>query len=450
MKLKFLGAAGTVTGSSYILTSGSGDSILIDLGMFLGPHEIDALNYQPYAFDCSQLTGAILTHAHLDHCGRLPILLPEGYRGDIWMTPATRDLTQVSLLDSANLAKNENKKHVLYDKNLAEQTFRHFAPMEYRTPTQIGSFTVSMRDAGHILGSAILEIVDNKADSALAKIVFSGDLGTSGEDLLQETEFIENADAVVMESTYGDRLHPDSNPSDALKAEIHAIEASGGTLLIPSFALDRTQEVLHMIMHLKKSGSIIAGTPVYLDSPMAQKATIIYGRYPNLYNAHIRDDFAASNPFGFPGLINITRHQQSLALHNQRGAQIIIAGSGMMTGGRILDHAAYYLSIATTRLFFVGFQATKTMGRLLLDGSGEVRIDGLSIPVKASINSTQSMSSHADQKQLLRWLGHIKKVQKVFLTHGDDGPRSALAQKITEQLSITNITLPSLHQEINL
>lgn len=450
MKIKFLGASGTVTGSSYVLTSGSGESILIDLGLFLGTPEIDALNYQPYEYNCDQLSGVVLTHAHLDHCGRIPILLPKGFTGSIWMTPSTRELTELSLLDSAKVAKVEGRKQVLFDKNLAEQTFGHFVTMDYRNPTQLGSFTVTMRDAGHILGSASLEVVDNKSDSAIRKIVFSGDLGTSPEDLLHETELIDDADAVVMESTYGDRLHPDTIPADTLKSEINKIEASGGTLLIPSFALDRTQELLHMIMHLKKEGSIIVGTPVYLDSPMAQKATSIYGRYPNNYNEHVQDDFTLSYPFTFPGFINIAKHEQSRALHSEQGPKVIIAGSGMMNGGRILGHAIHYLPIPSTRLFFVGYQGEGTLGRFLLEGNRDVTIDGVSITVHAAINSTQSMSSHADQKQLIRWLGHIKKVQKVFLTHGDDGPRAALAQKITQDLGLSDVTLPKLHQEVNL
>jgi metallo-beta-lactamase family protein len=448
MKLMFLGAAGTVTGSSYVLTSGSGQSILIDLGMFLGTHDIDALNYAPYAFDCRNLTGAILTHAHLDHCGRLPLLIPQGYRGDIWMTAATRDLTQISLLDSAKLARHHDKQHRLYDKKMAEQTFRQFATSKYREPIRIGSFTVTMRDAGHILGSAILEIVDHDADSALHKIVFSGDLGTSPEDMLMETEVIADADAVVMESTYGDRLHPDASAVAMLQSEINTIESSGGTLLIPSFALDRTQELLHMIMHLKREGKVKPSTPIYMDSPLAQKATAIYTQYPQLYNSHLRDDFASRSPFMFPGLNTITHREQSLLMHKTAGPMVIIAGSGMMNGGKILGHAAYYLPIPSTRVFFVGYQAEETLGRALLEGAKTVSIDGISLPVKATIGSTQSMSSHADQKRLLFWLKQIKNVQKVFLTHGEDGPRTELAKKVSEELGITDVSLPTLNQEI--
>lgn len=450
MKIKFLGAAGTVTGSSYVVTSGSGQSILIDLGMFLGTPEIDELNYQPYEYDCGSIFGAVLTHAHLDHCGRLPILLPKGYKGMIWMTPATRELTELSLLDSAKLAKNGDKRHILFDKSLAEQTFARFTTVDYRIPTEIGNFTVTMRDAGHILGSASLEIVDNQADSAIRKIVFSGDLGNSPEDLLQETELIENADAVVMESTYGDRLHPESVPTETLLSEINSVETSGGTLLIPAFALDRTQELLHIILHLKKSGKIKAETPVYLDSPMAEKATVIYGNYPKVFNPHIQSDLATGGAFTFPGLVNIATREESQALHAQPGPKVIIAGSGMMTGGRILGHAIHYLPIATTRLFIVGYQGEGTLGRTLMEGSKKVTIERMTVQVNASVTDTQAMSAHADQRQLIRWLQHIKNVRKIFLTHGDDGPRTALAQKISQDLGYTDVTMPTMHQEISL
>lgn len=449
MKIKFLGAAGTVTGSSYVLTSDSGQSILIDLGLFLGTPEINTLNYQPYEYDCTQLSAVLLTHAHLDHCGRLPILLPKGFKGNIWMTPATQDLTELSLLDSASLMKNGDTRHILFDKTLAEKTFKQFMRVDYRTPTNIGDFSVTLRDAGHILGSASLEINDNKAVSPLHKIVFSGDLGNTPEDLLMGTELIDSADVVVMESTYGDRLHPASVPVDTILAEILSVESSGGTLLIPAFSLDRTQELLHMIMHLKKSGSIQAATPVYLDSPMAQKATVIYSDYPQIFNAHIQEDLAHNSPFVFPGLRNIAQREESEALHEQPGTKVIIAGSGMMNGGRILGHAAHYLPIPDTRLLIVGYQGVGTIGRMLMEGAKQLSIEGKTVEVKASINNTQAMSSHADQRQLMNWLQHIKSVKKVILTHGEDGPRTALAKRITAELGHTDIILPTLHQEIS-
>jgi metallo-beta-lactamase family protein len=444
-----MGAAGTVTGSSYILTSGSGRSILIDLGMFQGTAEIDALNYNPYTYDCSKLVGAILTHAHLDHCGRLPILLPKGYKDKIWMTPATRDLTEISLLDSAQIAVDDKKK-ILYDKNLAYKTIDRFKTEEYRTEFQVGDFAVKFRDAGHILGSATLEIEDKRPNSEMKKIIFSGDLGNYPEDLVMETEMIDSADAVIMESTYGDRLHPEEDAEGMLQKEINTVESTGGALLIPCFALERTQEILHMIMHLKKEGKVKAGTPIFLDSPMAEKATMIYSDYPKLFNEHLQKDFETGMLFNFPGLEMIDKRSQSRGLHFHNGAKVIIAGSGMMTGGRIVGHAAHYLSLPTTRLFIVGYQGEETLGRELMEGKKQVVIEDTPIDVVGTVTTTHAMSSHADQQQLMDWLKHIQGVKKVILTHGEDPSRITLAKRITEDLGIQEVEMPHLHEEIEI
>lgn len=437
-----------MTGSSYVLTGEGGQSILIDLGMFQGTADFERLNYEPFNYDCGSLAGAVLTHAHLDHCGRLPILFAKGFKGKIRMTPATRDLTELSLLDSAKVARQDNKE-ILYDEALALRTIQSFETVEYRSPVQIGDFTITFRDAGHILGSASLEIEERTANGSFRKIVFSGDLGNYPEGLVQKTEFLDSADAVVIESTYGDRLHPKSDPAEALQAEINAIEASVGTLLIPAFSLDRTQEVLHIIKHLKASGKVLAKTEVYLDSPMAQKATLDYLKYKKLFNSHVQEELEFGNPFGFPGLEIVNGGRESEALHSRSGSKVIIAGSGMMTGGRILGHAAYYLPMPSTRLFIVGYQGEETLGRNLLEGKKEVDIEGVNVSVKANVNFTETMSSHADQKQLLNWLGHIKGVKKVFVTHGEDVARSALSKKISGELNIEDLTLPVLNQEVD-
>ncbi len=449
MHIKFLGAAGTVTGSSYVLTSGSGSSILIDLGMFQGTPDIEKLNYNSYEYNCSKLDGAVLTHAHLDHCGRLPILIPRGYKGKIWMTPPTRDLTELSLLDSAKIAIQDRKK-ALYDKDLAYKTIDRFKTMEYRSPERIGDFVVTMRDAGHILGSSILEIEDLRPNSEISKIVFSGDLGNYPEDIVKTTEFIDDADAVVMESTYGDRLHAEEDATAMLQSEINAVEESGGTLLIPAFALERTQEILHMIMHLKKDGKVKTRTPVFLDSPMADQATQIYGDYPEMFNIHIAEDLENGGIFAFDGLEIIAKRNQSHGLYYKDGAKVIIAGSGMMTGGRIVGHAAHYLPHEKNRLFIVGYQGEETLGRKLMEGQKEVLIDGKMISVNASVNTTHAMSSHSDQQQLIDWLKHIKNVKQLILTHGEDPARQALADRIENELGLGTIHQPRLNQELSL
>ena len=444
-----MGAAGTVTGSSYVLTSGSGQSILIDLGMFQGVAEIESLNYRKFEYDASTLSAVILTHAHLDHCGRLPILLSNGFTGPVYMTSATADLTELSLLDTAKVAE-EDEKPFLFGKEQVIQMTKQFKRVHYHAPETIGDFIVTMYDAGHILGSASVLIEDTRANSSIKKIVFSGDVGNSPDNLLPDVEPVESADAVVMESTYGDRLHPTDDPMDILASEIKAVEGNGGTLLIPAFSLQRTQELMHMIMHLKKDGKVREDTPVYMDSPMGNAATTIYTRYPEAFKAHVQEEFRGAGPFEFPGITMIQKKKGQRLIDATLGAKVIIAGSGMMTGGRIVGHAARYLPIPSTRLLIVGYQGVETLGRELLEGSKTVKIDKRTVNVKAIVSDTQSMSSHADQQQLMNWLTAIKKVQKVFLTHGEDGPRAALANKITQDLGVSDITMPVLHQDVSL
>jgi len=442
MTIKFLGAAGTVTGSSYVLTSASGQSLLVDLGMFQGLPEIEKLNYDRFDFDCTKLIGAVLTHAHLDHCGRLPILVPGGFTGQVWMTQPTAELVELSLIDSAKIAKLKDQP-VLYNQIQVNQILTKFKTVNYQSPVTVGDFVVIFRDAGHILGSASLEIlVDNQI------IVFSGDMGNSPSDLLRPTEMISRGDVVVMESTYGDSLHPDDIPRDILKSEINSVESSGGTLLIPAFSLDRTQELLHLIMHLKQDGLVKNGTPVFLDSPMAVKATNIYMKYPRSFNSHLQTELKTGCPFDFPGLEMTRKRQDSESIQGRSGPKVIIAGSGMMTGGRIIDHAVHYLPRPTTRLLIVGYQGEETLGRHLQTGDKLVDIEGVKIPVEGVVNDTAGMSSHADQSQLLRWLKAIKNTKKVFVTHGEDQPRKVLAGKIQSDLSIADVNLPVLNQEL--
>lgn len=449
MKIKFLGAAGTVTGSSYILTSGGGTSILIDLGMFQGPPEIDKLNYLLYDYDVSKLSGAILTHAHLDHCGRLPIIMSKGFKGSIYMTPPTRDLTELSLLDSAKIAK-EDKSQVLYTPTDVVNLVKQFVTVEYHKEIHIGDFIITFYDAGHILGSASLEIIDKASNSDIRKIIFSADIGNYPAYLEESTEFIKSGDAVVIETTYGDRLHPKENPIDALQSEINAIEVNGGTLLIPSFSLDRAQELLHIIMHLKKENKVLAKTPVVLDSPMAEKATKIYVDYPKYFNPHIESEYKLGEMFDFTGLEVTKDWRDSEALHNRPDPKVIVAGAGMMTGGRIVGHAMHYLPMASTRLMIVGYQGEGSLGRELLDGKTEVTIKGQKVLVNAKINNTQGLSSHADQRQLLEWLKNIKGVKKLFLTHGDDHSRIGFKEIVEKELEVVDIILPKLGEEITL
>ena len=360
-----------------------------------------------------------------------------GFTRDIFMTAPTADLAELSLLDSAKISHEDHHKHILFDTDDVGALIKRFREVPYDKEFSIGEFSIIFRDAGHIMGSASVEVqVDGK------HIVFSGDLGNSPEDITRPTELIQRADYVVMESTYGDRLHPAGDPSEVIRREIEAVVASGGTLLIPAFSLERTQELLHIIDHINPT------IPVYLDSPMAQRATVIYEKYKDLMNKEITEHYKKDNPFSFPMLHMVANRQESGDILRADGAKVIIAGSGMMTGGRILGHAQVLLPVESTRLLIVGYQGEGTLGRALLNGDKEVYIDGEPVRVAAHISETQVMSSHADQGQLLSWLKNIKDVKKVFLTHGENGPRTALAEKIQKEIGISDITLPMLNQEV--
>ena len=448
MKIKFLGAAGTVTGSGYVVTSESGSSILVDLGMFQGPSAIEKLNYQKIDYDLSKLSGAVLTHAHLDHCGRIPVLLSHGFKSQIWMTSPTADLTEISLFDSAKIARMDGRE-ILYDRKLVEKTLKAFRKTSYGTTILVGHFGVTFRDAGHILGSASIEIEDKSASGQVKKSVFSGDLGNPDMDLLPSAAHIHSSDVVVMESTYGGRLHPVESPQDVLAREVNAAESSGSTLLMPTFSLEKTQEILHWFKFLKQKGLVKSQTPVFLDSPMAVKATRVYENYSYMFSSQIQQEFKISNPFDFPGLTMIESRETRGSLEKSSGAKVIMAGSGMMMGGRILMHAQRYLTNRSARLLILGYQGEETLGREILEGARSVNIDGATITIKATVSHTESMSSHADQGQLLSWLKNISGTKHVVLTHGDDTPRKALG-KIIETDFGTKVSLPILNQEITL
>lgn len=449
MTIQFLGAAGTVTGSCYVLTSESNQSIMIDCGMFQGTKELEALNHEPIAFDTAKLSGFVLTHAHLDHCGRLPMILKGGYNKPIWMTRPTKDITEISLFDTAKIAFYDQVKDPMYTKEDVEHTIALFQTADYGQKISIGDFSILMRDAGHILGSASLEITDRSSTGEVKKIIFSGDLGNTPQDLIAPTDPVTSGDVVIMESTYGDRVHPKGDPSDVLASEIVAIEKNGGTLLIPAFSIERSQELLHRISHLKKSGRVKRETTVFFDSPMGEKVTQVFEHYQQLFNQELQSDFKTTDPFSFPGLEILDRREDSERADAYPEAKVIIAGSGMMTGGRILNHAMKYLPDPKTRVLIVGYQGEQTLGRELLEEKKSVVIEGVAVDVKATITEIQTMSSHADQPRLMNWLSHIQGVKKLFLTHGEDEPRTRLRDKIAEDMGIMGIELPVLNQEIN-
>lgn len=444
-KLSFMGASGEVTGSAYLLTADDDSQLLVDFGMFQGPKEVANLNYQKLQFDFSRVKGVALTHAHLDHCGRLPLLVYSNFKGKIYMTEPTFALIEVILNDAAKVAQEKTDVPPLYGPDEVKKVLNMVEIVAYEKEIVFGSFALRFIDAGHILGSASIEIID-KGDNR--KIVFSGDLGNTPEDIIKPTVFCKNADIVVMETTYGSTVHPVENPLQILQEEINKAEETSGVLLIPAFSLERTQELLHKINHLKKDGKIRGDTPVFMDSPMGIRATEIFKQFREYYNDELQSH--QDDPFGFEGLAVTTEPRDSKDIIKAIEPKVIIAGSGMMTGGRILHHAANYLPGKHTRILFVGYQAEDTLGRKILEGARNVVIGDKKISVRANVREIKTLSSHADQTKLLDWLKHIQGVEKLFLIHGETEQREAFAQKVREHTRITYINLPMQGQEINL
>ncbi len=447
MKITVLGAGRCVTGSKYLL-EWKKFSMLLDCGLFQGPAENRRRNWKPLPFPAHHLHAVVLTHAHIDHSGYLPRLVRQGYRGPIYCTKPTAALLRVLLPDAAHLQEEEaryaNKegysKHSpalpLFRVADAQAALRQLVPIGFHQRTELHpGVQFSFNRQGHILGAAAVEVTTKVANGARKTIYFSGDIGRYGVPILREPEPYPGSDILFMETTYGDRLHDPRDPYEVLSAEINAGLKRGGLVLIPAFAVDRTQEILYMLHELMVDGDV-PQIPIWLDSPMGIEATALYSRFTEEHDAEMREFYDEQDNPIFPPTLTVTRTTaESKKLNHVSGPGIIISASGMATGGRILHHLKLRLPDKRNTVIFVGYQAQGTKGRRLVEGDQEIKIHGQWIPVNAHISSLGTFSAHADAQELLVWLGQRERdPEQVNLIHGEYGAQQAFAGTIKEEL----------------
>ncbi|WP_413874693.1 MBL fold metallo-hydrolase [Albidovulum sp.] len=451
MRFSFHGAAGGVTGSCHLLAV-NGRNILIDCGMFQGGRELHEENAAPFGFDAAAIDVLLLTHAHLDHCGRIPLLVKRGFTGEIICTAATRDLTRLVLLDSAHLLEEDagRRRHhgepgePLYDTVGALDSLDRFGRVaEYGWPLDLGHGAVAtFHDAGHILGSASIAL-DVTEKGRVRRVVFSGDLGPRERPLLNPPAPPAGADVVVMESTYGDRDHRSLADTVAeFHAAIRRAHSRGGNVVIPTFALERAQELLYYIREGVASGKIPASVQVFLDPPMAISATQLFRRHHEALKPEIATLLASGqDPFRLPDLHFTRDASDSTALNRIRSGAVIMAGSGMCTGGRIRHHLRHNLGHRDCSIIFVGFAAEGTLARVIIDGATSVKLFGEEIPVRAHVHTINGFSAHAGRSDLIGWHAGTGRPAVTFLVHGEGTARTALAPA----LEATRVELPDLH-----
>lgn len=463
MKLSFHGAARSVTGSCHLVETG-GRRVLIDCGMIQGSRELDEENAAEFGFDPGTIDAVVLTHAHLDHCGRLPLLVKRGFRGEIVATAATRDLTRLVLLDAAHVQEEDSRRRQrharrrggkgeegpLYSLLDVFDTLDRFGrPLDYGAPLDlVTGARATAFDAGHILGSASILVEESASTGVCRSVLFSGDIGNSGRPLLASPSVPDSADAVVMESTYGDRRHrPFAASVEEFYTAIGDTFARGGNVIIPTFALERAQELLFVLRQGIEQSRLPPSMMVFLDSPMAIAATEIFRRHPECYGAQVGELFAHNrDPFGFPGLRFTRETGQSMAINRIGGGAIIMAGSGMCTGGRVCHHLRHNIWREEASVVFVGFAASGTLARRIIDGASEVELFGEPVSVRARIHTINGFSAHADQQELVDWRGRIGGAARTFLVHGEESAMTALAGK----LAGSGIAMPRLHEAFSL
>jgi metallo-beta-lactamase family protein len=443
--IRFLGAAGTVTGSRFLVEWGSA-RVLVDAGLFQGQKELRLRNRAPWPVDPATLSAVVLTHAHIDHSGALPLLVRAGFAGRVHCTSATRDLAGLLLPDSGRLQEEEARfanrkgysKHApnalpLYSEDDAVAALPRLSPLAYGEPREVApGMVVRLHRSGHILGAALVEL--ELRGSRTRRILFSGDLGRYGAPILPDPDSGVAADALVLESTYGGKRHPVEPPAEALRDEVLRTVKNGGALVIPAFAIGRTQEVLFTLRALEQSGAI-PPIPVFVDSPMAVDATSVFLAHREDHDTEMARMLAAGGEPLRPSRLTFARSpEQSKAINHVQGPCVVISASGMATGGRVLHHLARRLPDARTTVLLVGYQPAGTRGWSLQNGAATLRIHGEDVPVKARVASISGFSAHADEEEITRWLGTFPSPPgRTFLVHGE-APALAAARERMDRL----------------
>ncbi len=461
MKLAFLGAARQVTGSSYYFEA-DGLRGLVDCGLYQERPFLER-NWGPFPVPPEDLDFLLLTHAHLDHCGLIPRLVRDGFAGTILTTSATADLMSIALMDSAEIqvedAAAKVRRHQrenrtighpvvpLYTTEDVQATMPMVEEADYDESVRLSdAVSVRFRDAGHILGSAMIELTV-RVETETRTVVFSGDIGQWDMPFVCDPTLFEKADYVVMESTYGDRDHEDRGRIDELLARtIIETAAAGGNVIIPTFAIERAQDLMFHISRLAYD-KVIPALPVYLDSPMAREVTQAFERHDEFLDEEARRLFASGrNPFRFPGLTIVRTPEESKAINAGRGPAVIMAGSGMVTGGRIKHHIAMNIGRPESTILFVGYQARETLGRQILEGAPEIRILGRTVPVRARVTKINGFSAHADRQGLARWLDGFKTPpRRLYVTHGDADVAADMAERVRRERHWT-VELPEYRE----
>lgn len=460
--LTFLGATGCVTGSRYVLDV-HGKRVMVDAGLFQGPKELRLRNWTPFQVDASSLDAIILTHSHIDHSGFLPRLVREGFSGPVLVTPPTVRLLQVLLPDAAHLQEEEarfaNKvgstRHSpalpLFNAADARAALDLLAPVPFGAQYELApGIEFSFQRQGHILGAASVKVRFKTAGGNHCTVVFSGDVGRYDAPILWPPEPFPGADYLVVESTYGDRLHDPGDPKDQLAEVINSTAQRTGVVVIPAFAVDRAQQILYYL-HELLAEELIPAMPIFLDSPMARQATAAYQQFKKEHDVEMRAMVQeGKDPLAPRGLTVVGNRRESQRINSQNGPAIIISASGMATGGRVLHHLRHRLARPENTVFFVGYQAAGTRGRRMVDGEQEIKIFGDMIPVRARVVQSHSLSSHADADEIMIWLDReVSPPQTTFVTHGEPDAARAMAELLKSRLDWT-CAIPDLEESFTL